>query len=266
VPPVIIDAYAHCGRTRHLPFEALDAQARAAGIDACLLVQHMGEFDNSYLASIVRGGEGRYGAIGLVDTRKPDAARHLETLLTGEADEAAGVRFLGARMTAEMIAESLPCIEVLNKHRSTLIAHLPTGIGVHLELLEQLARDFPGLLLYIPHMGWPTGDAQPTPQWHAAVRALRSHPRIVFGLSGMYHFSAEPFPHRDVWPRVRELVATVGADRMIWASDFPLLLQTESLADSVKLFAEGSLIPDANEREAILGGTAFRCWGLGPSS
>ena len=260
---MIVDAYAHCGSNRYLPIDQLEMAMDTNDIDACLLVQHMGEFDNGYLASIVRKSPKRYGAICLVDTTHNDAPQQLELLLTGNAKEADGVRFLGARMTADMMAESPQSLDVLNRHKATLVVHLPQGIGVHLALLERLACDFSDLIIYVPHMGWPRINGQPSPAWQEAIRTLSQYPAFAFGLSAMYHFSSEPFPHKDVWPHMQDLVAAVGADRVVWASDFPLLLDKESLADNLKLFSEGLIEFTPNEREAILGESACRFWKLG---
>src|SRR5262245_45368418 len=128
---MIVDAYAHCGLTRHLPIERLDAAMDDAGIDACLLVQHMGEFDNNYLATIVKRRPDRFAAICLVDTSKPDASCRLQSLLSGGSEIAKGMRFLGVRMTPEMMDQAPECLSVLNDNRATLIVHMPQGIGAH---------------------------------------------------------------------------------------------------------------------------------------
>jgi hypothetical protein len=50
---VIVDGYAHCGISRYQPVEiVLDTMAQA-GVDRAVLCQHLGEYDNSYLAEVV---------------------------------------------------------------------------------------------------------------------------------------------------------------------------------------------------------------------
>jgi predicted TIM-barrel fold metal-dependent hydrolase len=261
---MIVDAYAHCGLTRHLPVERLDEAMNDADIDACLLVQHMGEFDNSYLASIVKGRPKQFAAVCLVDSSQPDAADRLDALLSGQSPQAIGSRFLGARMTAGMIAAGgSACLDVLNRHAATLVVHLPEGIGAHIALLMGLVREYPSLLMYVPHMGWPRSGDQDTPGWRAALQELSPHLRIVFGLSAMYYFSSLPFPHQDTWPWFQTLIDVMGCERLVWASDFPLLLETETVSDNLRLFTEGPLDLTTSQRDAILGNNARRFWNIG---
>ena len=46
------------------------------------------------------------------------------------------------------------CLGVLAEHDATLLVHLPDGVGVHLDMLTQLAKDYPALTVYVPHVGW----------------------------------------------------------------------------------------------------------------
>ncbi len=49
----IIDAYAHCGIRKYKPYEELDAAMKAGGVSKCVICQHRGEYDHSYIESIV---------------------------------------------------------------------------------------------------------------------------------------------------------------------------------------------------------------------
>lgn len=260
---MIIDAYVHCARDKFLPVEELEKAMASAGIDACLLVQHMGQYNNSYHASIVRQQPEKYKAVCLVDTARRDAAEQLEGLLTGQAPEAVGISFVGVRMSAKMIREGPPCLDVLNRHKGTLVLHFPTGIGAHLVMLDQLAEDFPDVTIYVPHLGWPLHEKKASPSWHEAVRQLRQYPKMIFGLSAIYYYSSLPFPHEDVWPYLKHVINSIGAKRIVWSSGFPSLSGEETVIDDLKLFSGSTWGLAPHEREAILGGTASRCWGFG---
>ena len=253
---MIIDAFVHCGRKKFLPVAALEDSMAAAGIDGCLLVQHMGEFDNSYLASIVQRAPDRFQAIALVDTRRKDAPRHLDALLSGQAHSMA---LAGVRMTPAMIGQSRECLHVLDMRKATLVLHLPNGLGCHLDLVVRIVEEFPHVTVYVPHLGWPVAGREASRGWHTAVRTLGDHRQVVFGLSCIGDFSQTRFPHQDVWPYLRHVVATVGAERTVWASDYPLI---HSIGDYLGLFTGTALDVDVDQRNAILSGTALRCWGF----
>lgn len=255
----IIDAYAHCSPGKYLPIEELEAASVAAGVHGTLLVQHEGEFDNRYLASIVARSPERYRAVGLIDTRCDTAPRDLEGLLDGST---LGVSLVGVRMTRPMLNQAPGCLDVLNQYRGTLVVHLPDGIDRHVEWMENLVRDYPEIAIYVPHLGWPVVDGRATPGWHVAMERLSRIERVVCGLSAIHHFSREVWPHDDVWPYVRHVIATMGTERTVWASDFPLLLEQETLDAYLPLFTETRLGVDARGRAAILAANACRCWGF----
>lgn len=254
---MIIDAYAHCSRKKYLPIEVLEEASAGADIDGTLLIQHEGEFDNSYLASIVAKSLDRYKAVCLVDTRDKDAAQRLEGLLDGSA---LGVAFVGARMTRNMIDEGTECLEMLDKHKGTIVLHLPDGIDRHLKLIEHIARTYPRMTIYVPHLGWPVVNGKPSADWRVAVRQLSDIEQIVFGLSAIHHFSATAFPYEDIWPHVQHVVKTMGAQRTVWASDFPLLLEGATIEKYLRLFTEEKLGVDRRGKNSVLSATAVRCW------
>ena len=230
----------------------------ATGVDGCLLVQHMGQFDNGYLASILRRTPNRHRAICLVDTDDPTAPKHLDAILSGRMY---GAGFCGVRMTRAMIDRQPKCLDVLENHAATLVPHLPDGFGRHLDLLRRVADEFPRITIYVPHIGWPVAGGKVSPAWHAAVEALADLPRVVFGLSSPGDFSSREFPHEDVWPYMREVIANVGAERTVWASD-SVMLAEGTVGDYLALLAGPALGLNAEELKAILGSTAARCWGF----
>ncbi|HUE16056.1 MAG TPA: hypothetical protein VMR25_17935, partial [Planctomycetaceae bacterium] len=50
----IVDAYAHCGLSKYEPIEKVREVMAAAGVSRAVLVQHLGEFDNSYIGPVVQ--------------------------------------------------------------------------------------------------------------------------------------------------------------------------------------------------------------------
>jgi predicted TIM-barrel fold metal-dependent hydrolase len=77
-------------------------------------------------------------------------------------------------------------------------------------------------------------------------------------LSGQYAFSKDPFPYNDLAPWHQKLLKSFGADRLMWATDFPWIYEHPGY-DKLTTIIETS-IPDIqpHELEAIIGGTARR--------
>ena len=69
----ITDAYGHCGLRKFRPIEDVKRITDRHGVARANLVQHMGEFDNSYIGGIVRDEPERFAGVFLVDIDAPDA-------------------------------------------------------------------------------------------------------------------------------------------------------------------------------------------------
>lgn len=258
---MIIDAYAHCGREKYLPQERLETAHREAGVGGCLLVQHMGQFDNGYLAQIVASAPDRYKAIGLIDAERTDGAAALDGLLCGATH---GVSFSGVRMTDAMLDAAPACLDLLNAYAATLCVHFPGGVDQQLPRLQRIAAEYPNVTIYVPHLGWPKiVDGRASRSWTRALERLATIGQTIVGLSAVDHFSRQPYPHRDIWPSIRQIVGIVGADRAVWASDFPLVLKHETVSEYVRIFREPDLGLNDAEQRALLGETAIRVWRFG---
>lgn len=256
---MIVDAYVHCSDTKFLPFQAWEAAAATASVDAALLVQHLGELDNRYLASVAARDPDRFKVAALIDPSAEGAADFLEGLLDGRA---LGVPCVGLRMTRDMLEAGADCLAVLDYFGGTIVLHFPDGIGPNVAFIEGLARKYVWTTLYVPHLGWPVEEGRPSPGWHDAIRRLADIGQIVVGLSSAHYFSTMPYPHEDIRPCFRHIIETIGTERIVWASGFPQLIEEETLEQYVALFSGEFLGLSEKERTDMFFGTASRCWGF----
>ena len=60
----LIDSYLHCGLSKYLPVEDVEATMDAAGVSRAVMVQHLGEYDNGYIAGLVEARPDRFAEIG----------------------------------------------------------------------------------------------------------------------------------------------------------------------------------------------------------
>jgi predicted TIM-barrel fold metal-dependent hydrolase len=90
-------------------------------------------------------------------------------------------------------------------------------------------------------------------------------------VSALFRASAEPPPHKDLQPRVRQLLESYGARRLMWGSDFPFVLLGGQERNGYALnYAQASFVPsewevaglDEQAREQLMGGTAQRLFGF----
>src|SRR5690349_699361 len=75
---MLIDGYSHCGISKYRPVEDVLAVMRKAGVERAVLCQHLGEYDNSYLAGVVAEHGTTFAAVCLIDPTSPTAISELE--------------------------------------------------------------------------------------------------------------------------------------------------------------------------------------------
>jgi predicted TIM-barrel fold metal-dependent hydrolase len=139
-------------------------------------------------------------------------------------------------------------------------------------LIAYLVDAFPQVRVVLNHLGicpgegtfshdqWgrPQVDAPSyNPAFHTTHR-LSAYENVTLHLSGQYAFSKDPFPYNDLAPWHQKLLKSFGADRLMWATDFPWIYEHPGY-DKLTTIIETS-IPEIqpHELEAIMGGTARR--------
>ena len=130
-------------------------------------------------------------------------------------------------------------------HASEPVGHLYPGKGNQRpETLLAFAKNFPGATIVMAH-------------WGGGLPFYALMPEVREALADVYFdTAATPFLYD---PRVFETVAgLVGAERILFGSDFPLLAQERVLKQ-----LEGAAL-SAEEKAAIGGGNAARLLGLQP--
>ena len=143
-----------------------------------------------------------------------------------------------------------PLIEAIRENNLVVLTHASEPVGHHYpgkgrivpEVLYPLITRFPDLTLVCAH-------------WGGGLPFYSLMPEVKEALGNVYYdTAASPFLYRpDVYVHVTRLV---GADRILFGSDYPLLHPGRLLAeiDSVPLTPE--------ERQQVLAGNAGRLLGL----
>ena len=245
--------------------EELLAEMEAGGVEKAVLVP-LSPHDE-YVRECLERHPGRFAAIGIQDpssTSVADFRRRVET--TGLQ----GLRLfrLGDPLVGDV--EELPVFPLLaglaeGAHK--LWFYCPPD---QLPLLERVLERLPGLTVVLNHLGFcpqgyridehgrPRIATELPPPTLPTVLALARFPNVHVMLSGQYAFSRQPYPFRDVEPVVRAVYQAFGAGRLLWASDFPWIVEEPGYARQLALVDE--LLPDiaTEERAAILGENTLR--------
>lgn len=143
--------------------------------------------------------------------------------------------------------------------------------------MAEIAERHPRLTLIIDHIGVAQHPVSPpeTMSWATFpdLLDLARYPNIAVKLCGAPLLSEDNYPFEDLWPRLDQLLATFGADRIMWASDYTRLRTADlprgarprkrglTYAESLNFLLRSDRLSFA-DKQMIFGGTASRLLNL----
>jgi hypothetical protein len=234
------------------PIELTLAAMDAAGIEFGLLSAWHGPegplISNEEVAGWVREHQDRFAGLAAVDVRKPiGAMRELRRCVEDRG-------FKGLRVIP-WLWETPPtdrryypllaaCVE-LGVPFCTQVGHTgplrPSETGRPIPYIDQVALDFPELVIVGGHIGYPWTEEM--------VAVARKHPNVYIDTSA---YTARRYP-----PELIEYMKTKGGrEKVLFGTNYPMILPEAALSD---LDALGL---DDETRELFLAGNARRVFSL----
>jgi L-fuconolactonase len=245
----------------------LRRETAAAGIDRTVVVQAVAEVaETEELLATAASSDGLIaGVVGWVDLEAPDVERALGRLraLPG-GDRLVGVRH---QVQDEEDPDWLSRPDV----RRGLSAVGSAGLAYDLLVLtSQLpsalaaVRALDGVRFVLDHAAKPAiaaGDLRP---WAAALAGIAALPNLGCKLSGLVtEASWDDWDTERIRPYADSVLEAFGPDRVMFGSDWPVCELAASYGRVRELAGELLDGLSHGEREAVLGGTAARVYGLG---
>lgn len=247
----MIDAYSHCGISKFLPIEAVEAVADEAGVAQAVLCQHLGEYDNSYLESVVRARPERFTAVALVDGLAEDWREALAAVAGSHA-------FRGLRVVDEALLANPDLAVAAASLGLVVVLYAPQGMGRLVLPVRRLLAACPTALIEITHLGNPRVEHGTLVSGRELLE-LASEPRVVVTLSGLSMFCPHPYAPLD--ELIVHTVEAFGAKRVLWGSNYPVAgADSSSYRRELDLIANGHWGLDATAVRAITHDNARRIW------
>lgn len=247
---MIIDGYAHCGISKFLPLEDVLEVTSKAGVARSLLCQHLGEYDNTYLASVVDLHPAKFAAVCLVD---PDGPEPLEELRRWQATG----RFRGLRILANTLETNQPlCLEALRLGMNLLI-YAPGGITKSIPVLRRLLEKRSDGTIIISHLGDPQLEGDQLVSGLELLE-LASEPSIHVQLSGLSMFCE--YPYKPLEGLILDVIHSFGPQRILWGSNFPVCGDIQAYIQDLQMVLSGFWDLQEEEIEWITNRTAASIW------
>ncbi|RZT35489.1 amidohydrolase family protein [Cupriavidus agavae] len=132
----------------------------------------------------------------------------------------------------------------------------------NLDQAADLVRDFPATQLILNHTGLPA-DRSPSglAGWRRAMEKLAREPNVAVKVSGL-GLPGRPWTGADNVPVIRDTISIFGADRCMFASNYPVDSLVASYATILAGFVEAISIYTPSQQHALLHDNAARIYRL----
>jgi len=248
----VVDAYVHCGLSNYKPLAGVVTAMEGAGVERAVLVQHLGEYDNSYIGGVVAAQPERFTGVCLVDTFAPDPVRDLDRWLAGGC-------FGGIRLELQHLERAPRLYDAAVERGLNIVLCTIGGLGDSLHGLRTFLAAHPDCSLTLTHWGWPRAIDAPDFEPYREVLELAKYPGVFLQLSGLGMFAADA--PRVFHSAVSLALDAFGDERLVWGSNFPVSgRDAAGYRSELRQFIDGELALPAASRAKILGGNAARRW------
>lgn len=247
----LIDAYSHCGVSKYEPIEQVAAVLDACGVSRAVLVQHLGEFDNSYIGGIALAEPQRFAGVCLIDHAAPDAVDTLASLARSGG-------FKGVRLTSEACLAAPHILRAASDLGLVVVLYAPDGVAGAVEWLAPFLETHPATRLVVTHLGKPDLSAAPEFPEERNTFRLAEYPGVFYQVSGMKMYC--PFPHSPLYGLIEQALRHFGPERLLWGSNYPVVGNADDYRADLNLVLEGGLPLPADAIAAVAGDNARRLW------
>jgi predicted TIM-barrel fold metal-dependent hydrolase len=254
-------------------------QMDSNGVDGALIVQPINhKFDHSYVLSAIQSHSDRFKGMLLHDPSLStvDAVSRLEDLsLQG---------FVGVRFNPYLwpkVDEKESSWAPMSQGAGLAVykrcgeLHMPVGVmcfqglQLHFDDILALLKASPDTTLILDHFAFTKlsskdekddKDNADADAVFEKLLTLAAYPQVHVKISALFRLSDDPPPYtRVLQERFQPLLKAFGADRLMFGSDFPFVLEQPGAYSTVRLVE--SWMENDQDRAAIMGGTAERVFG-----
>jgi L-fuconolactonase len=236
--------------------ETLLELMKANGVAKTVIIQVIHyRYNNAYLASVLKQYPQYFQGVCRVDPLDPAAPDQLSRLV--EEQGFRGVRLSpGGDASGDWIGG--PLMPPLWKRCEELKAPMTVlAPATRLPEVETLIARFPQLTVVIDHMAdCPLGK----PAELQKLIALERYPKVFVKISHTWSRSRHAYPFPDAQEQVKRLYDVFGPQRLMWATDWPILEPRATYAQALTLVRDDMDFLNADDKSWILSKTIERVW------
>jgi L-fuconolactonase len=235
-------------------------QMNTYGVENAVLLQVMGQFDNTYLFECVRRFPGRFSPTVIVDTRQPDAPQALEHWARQGAE--------GIRLHVGVRSPEGDGLAIWRK--AAELGLVVSAYGKPEELaaddFRHIIRQLPSLTVSIEHLAWAGQEHAPYTNFRKTLELAR-YRNVYMKFCGLGEICQRPMPFpqpmafAEIPPVLTMALEAFGARRMMWGSDFPPVASREGYGNALRWTMEQ--YPSEDDRAWLFAKTALSLFRFG---
>ena len=254
---------------RRAPMDEYFDYMDQAGVDKAVIVAI--SHHDEYVRDVVATRPDRFAIVGVQDVSAPDQLANY--VQRRQATPFQGFRLFNLDEDPNQPADQIAMFPVLQQMAADGVKLWFYAPEEQVLLLDRVLDHLPQLTVVINHLGfcpsiWDEirADEWGRPRFNLAlppkslktIEVIAARPNVYVHLSGQYAFTQQPYPHPDLQSTVDAIYGMFGAERMLWASDYPWIAVEPGYPEQLALV--NHYLPDlsATERDAIVGGNALR--------
>lgn len=247
-------------------FTPEDYQAQTAGLGiAGTIFMECGvdDADHQAEARYVATRVGRDGILGQIASCRPETDQGFDAWL----EECGGLHVKGYRRILHVVPDDMSQSATFRANlRKIGRKGLPFDmcfLARQLPIAEELARACDGQALVVDHCGVPDIAGGAFDVWAKGIDRLAALPHVSVKLSGISAYAAPGTASAaTLRPWVDHVIQSFGPARVVWGSDWPVVLLGAGLAPWIKMTRELIAGLSADEQAAIAGANARRLYGV----
>ena len=224
--------------------ETLLALMKANGVARTVIIQVIHyQYDNRYLASVLKQYPGTFQGVCRVDPLDPAAPDHLSSSPRKASAACASAPPAMRPATGSTAPSCRPCGSAANELKVPMTVLAPITRMPEVGLLLERT---PNLTVVIDHMADCPVDQ---PAELEKLIALKRYPNLFVKISHTWSLSKQPYPWLDAQELVKRLHAAFGPERLMWATDWPIVENVSTYEKALHSGARRHEIPQRRRQE-----------------
>lgn len=205
--------------TKPAAVEQFLADMDEAGVEQAVLIQPSTYgWDNRYLVDALRLAPERFAGVCLVDPRSPSAGDDLRHWCRDGGCRGLRINIIAQQDEPTWLLDQAGLWEAVEELDVSVSFQLrPDQAGT----IGRLAATRPECTFIVDYIG---EAGYHDPRSSHLLSVLRDQPNIYFKIIAAGQDSAEEYPFRDLWPHYERLVGLVAPDRLVFGTDYPLVV------------------------------------------